>query len=315
MPTTVESHVEAQPELTRTVAREYVHRAALSEVLLSGWSKAGEDAFSATAQWPRSHSFYGSEHGLHDPLLVCETVRQTSTLLAHVGYHVPLGYHLSWSRLQVAVNPHALRIEPTPAEVRLHATCSDIRYHRSVPITMSIHLEIFRDRTLVAMASVRFASHSPAVYQRLRSGRDVAEVFAKAPQPPEPVSRTTVGRHRKQDIVLSPTPDRLRWQLRVDTSHPILFDHPLDHVPGMLLLEAVRQAAHAMEPARAGVVLPASMDISFNRYVEFDEPCWIEAEPAPVTTPPPGMRSKVRVNAVQNGFFALNASVELAGVA
>lgn len=32
------------------------------------------------------------------------------------------------------------------------------------------------------------------------------------------------------------------WPLRVDRTHPILFDHQLDHVPGMLLLEAARQA-------------------------------------------------------------------------
>ncbi|MGR6975184.1 ScbA/BarX family gamma-butyrolactone biosynthesis protein [Streptomyces cynarae] len=315
MLTTAEPHGSAAPRLTTTVAREYVHRAALSEVLLTGWSKVGRDAFTATAQWPRSHSFYVPEYGLHDPLLLCETIRQTSTLLAHVGYGIPLGHHLTWSRLQFAINPQALRTEATPAEISLHVTCADIRYRRSVPVSMSMHLEAARDGVLVAMASVGFASHSPAVYQRLRAGREVSEVFANAPQPPEPVSRSTVGRLRKQDIVLAPTAERLRWQLRVDTSHPVLFDHPLDHVPGMLLLESVRQAAHAMDPARAGAVLPTSMDVSFNRYVEFDEPCWIEAEPMPATGASSGTRDKIRVNAIQKGFSAFHASAELTDAA
>ncbi|MER5858141.1 MULTISPECIES: ScbA/BarX family gamma-butyrolactone biosynthesis protein [unclassified Streptomyces] len=304
-----------QPVLTTTVAREYVHRAALSEVFLTGWSKGGPDSFTVTAQWPRSHSFYSSEHGLYDPLLLSETVRQTGLLLMHVGYHMPFGHQISWSRLQYAINPQALRIEPTPAEIELHVTCSDIKYQGKMPRTMVMHLEAVRAGSLLAMASIRFNTHSPAVYQRLRAGRNTQEIFASVPEPIEPVSRAAVGRLRLQDIVLSPTEDSARWQLRVDTSHPVLFDHPVDHVPGMLLLEAVRQAGHAMDPAQAGAALPVSLDVSFNRYVEFDEPCWIEAEQIPTTSSSSGARRTLRVNARQKGSFAFNATAELADAA
>ncbi|MFE0644378.1 ScbA/BarX family gamma-butyrolactone biosynthesis protein [Streptomyces sp. NPDC058877] len=300
--------------LTTTVAREYVHRAALSEVFLTGWERAGRDAFTVSAQWPRSHSFYPSEHGVHDPLLLCETVRQTFPLLTHVAYNVPFGYQLSWSRMQYTVNPQAMRIEGKPADLEIHATFSDIRYHKQLPAMMTMHLEVVRAGSLLAMVSTRFGCHSPAVYQRLRGGiGEISEVFAGAPQPPDPVSRATVGRLRKQDIVLSPTPGRGRWQLRVDTSHPVLFDHALDHVPGMLLLEAVRQAGHAIEHPQADTVLPTSMDISFHRFVEFDQPCWIEAER--VDTMPSPSRRTIRVNALQAGSFVFNATAELTDAA
>ncbi|MFF0430012.1 ScbA/BarX family gamma-butyrolactone biosynthesis protein [Streptomyces sp. NPDC004520] len=297
--------------LTTTVAKEYVHRAALSEVFLTGWERAGRDTFTVSAQWPRSHSFYPSEHGVYDPLLLCETVRQTFPLLTHVAYGIPFGYQLSWSRLQYAVNLQAMRIEARPADIEIHAVFSDIRYHKQLPAMMTMHLEVVRDGALLAMVSTRFGCHSPALYRRLRgSVGEIAEVFAGAPQPPEPVSRATVGRLRKQDIVLAPTLDRLRWQLRVDTSHPVLFDHALDHVPGMLLLESVRQAGLAMQPSKAGALLPTSMDVSFNRYVEFAEPCWIEAEPVE-TAASDNNRRAIRVNALQGGTFALSASAEL----
>ncbi|BFV55060.1 hypothetical protein KCMC57_up01640 [Kitasatospora sp. CMC57] len=55
--------------------------------------------------------------------------------------------------------------------------------------------------------------------------------------------------------------------------HPVLFDHPVDHAPDMLLLEATRQAARATHPA-----LPVAMDAAFFRWVELDAPCWITAE-------------------------------------
>lgn len=292
-----------------------MHRAALSEVFLTGWEKTGRDAFTVSAQWPRSHSFYQPEHGVYDPLLLCETVRQTFPLLTHAAYDVPFGHQLSWSRLQYAVNPQALRIEATPADIEIHAVFSDIRYQKQLPVMMTMHLEVVRGGSLVAMVSTRFGCHSPAVYQRLRRGRgNVAEIFASAPCPPEPVSRSSVNRLRRQDIVLAPTSERARWQLRVDTTHPVLFDHAVDHVPGMMLLEAIRQAGHAVEPSRVGAVLPTSMDISFHRYVEFDEPCWIEAERVEAETSPSARRT-LRVNALQGGSVAFNATAELTDAA
>ncbi|MEU8521297.1 ScbA/BarX family gamma-butyrolactone biosynthesis protein [Streptomyces sp. NBC_01216] len=304
----------ASPELTTTVAREYVHRAALSEVFLTGWDQVGHDAFTVTAQWPRSHSFYSSEHGMYDPLLLCETARQSGLLLTHVGYQLPFGHQIGWSRLQYSVNPEALHIDSSPAEVELHAVLSDIRYHRSLPAMMTMHLEVVREGTLAAIVSMRYSCHSPAVYQRLRKGiGSAAEAFAQAPQPPEPVSRSSVGRMRKQDIVLAPTEDRRRWRLRVDTSHPVLFDHPVDHVPGMLLLEGVRQAGHASQPSWSGTLMPTSMDISFHRYVEFGEPCWIEAE-AVDEEMPSGGRRRIRVNALQQGNFAFSATTEMTDI-
>lgn len=318
MLTTKERPASDRPALTRTVAKEYVHRAALAEVFLTGWNKVGSHNFTVTAQWPRSHSFYSSESRMHDPLLLCETVRQTFPLLTHVAYDVPFGYQLSWSRFQYAVNREAMRTASTPAEIELHVTCSDIRYFRSLPTMMSMHIEAVRDGSLLAMASTRFGCHSPAVYKRLRAGRaDVAQAFANAPHPTQPVSRSVVGRHRLQDIVLSPTPDDGRWQLRVDTDHPVLFDHPVDHVPGMLLLESIRQAGHALQPSWASMI-PTSMDVSFSRYVEFDSPCWIEAEPtepAGEAAPGPAARRALRVNAVQNGGLAFTATTEMTDVA
>ncbi|MEU2282467.1 ScbA/BarX family gamma-butyrolactone biosynthesis protein [Streptomyces sp. NPDC013178] len=311
---TAESSAAGRTTLTRTVAKEYVHRAALAEVFLTGWTKVRPDSFKVDAQWPRSHSFYGCENGLHDPLLLCETVRQTFPLLTHAAYDVPFGYQLSWSRFQYAVNFDAMEVKFQPAEMELHVTCSDIRFYRSLPASMSMHIEVVRGGELLAVVSTHFGCHSPAVYKRLRAGRaGIAAAFANAPEPPQPVARTEVNRHRLQDIVLSPTEQARRWQLRVDTGHPVLFDHAVDHVPGMLLLESVRQAGHAMHPASSGM-MPAAMDVTFKRYVEFDEPCWIEAEPVADTAPAQSGRRTIRVNALQGEDFAFTATTEMADV-
>jgi 2-oxo-3-(phosphooxy)propyl 3-oxoalkanoate synthase len=309
MLTTTPAHATAapRPALTTTVAREYVHRAALSEVFLSGWHRAGDDAFTVTAQWPRSHSFYSTGRNLYDPLLLSETVRQTFPLLMHAAYGVPFGHQLSWSRFNFAVNPMAMRVECNPAELELKVRCSDIVYRRSLPASLSLTAEVIRDGALLAVASTHFGCIAPTVYRRLRADHaDVADVFTHAPDPALPLAPWIVGRESVRDVVLAPPARKGRWQLRVDTMHPILFDHAVDHVPGMLLMEAARQAVHALDPS-AGMLFPLSMDTTFHRYVEFDSPCWIEAERlAPRAGEPDDV---FRVTALQGGEPAFTADI------
>ena len=51
---------ESSPiDLTSIVPRQYVHRAAVSEVLLTGWRPgAAPQTFTVDAQWPRGHSLF-----------------------------------------------------------------------------------------------------------------------------------------------------------------------------------------------------------------------------------------------------------------
>jgi hypothetical protein len=72
-----------------TVARQLVHRCAVSEVLLTDWCQRGADVFVCAAQWSRSHSFYRVRQGRHDPLLLAETIRQVGLLLCHEAYQMP----------------------------------------------------------------------------------------------------------------------------------------------------------------------------------------------------------------------------------
>ncbi|BAU83968.1 hypothetical protein SLA_3053 [Streptomyces laurentii] len=310
---TTERSGSLRAPLTTTVPREYVHRAALSEVFLTGWHRTGPDTFVVSAQWPRGHSFYSSELGSYDPLMLCETVRQTFPLLAHAAYDMPFGYQLSWRTLRYEVDPACLYVNGVPAEVELRVSCSDIRYIRSLPASIRMRVEVVRDGVSFAVVETDFGCHSPEVYRRLRAGRgDVAGMFVGAPAPTFPLSPGLVARRRDQDVVLSPSGEPGRWRLRVDTTHPVLFDHPVDHVPGMVLLESVRQAAHALNPYR-GAALPVSMDVRFSRYVEFDSPCWIEAEALPGSSAPG--RRRLRVDALQGEGCAFSAVAETVDVA
>lgn len=258
--------------------REYVHKAAHSEVLLTGWRRSSADAYIVTAQWPRTHGFYRPSHQLHDPMLFVETVRQTIPLLSHVAYDVPFGHHLIWEHFSFSLAPESMRSDAAPAEPVLHVSCAEIERRRGNLAAMTLQVRAERDGRHLGMAAARFTSHSPAIYQRLRGSCGDLQQALDSARPPAPgVMAHQVGRRLHEDVVLAPTREKGRWRLRVDTQHPSLFDHPVDHAPGMLLIEAARQAAHAVRSPRP--VTATAMQTRFHRYVELDAPSWIQVSP------------------------------------
>ena len=79
------------------------------------------------------------------------------------------------------------------------------------------------------------------------------------------------------DRRLHPTNDVLRHcrrdevgvsRLVVDKTHPFFFDHPLDHVPGLLLLEGAVQAAQGLATESCFV---SSIFADFKQYTFFDK--------------------------------------------
>lgn len=286
--------------LTTTVPKEYVHRAAVTEVFLTGWRQTDADTCTVTAQWPRAHSFYGPIEGFHDPLLFSETLRQTVPLLSHAVYGAPMDHKQIWRDLRVSLDPAALRAGTTPAELELRIRCSDVEQRAGVLRGLRMEVTATSDGRPLATASTAFSSHGRALYRRLRGAyADAEQAMADAIEPPPPLSPGLVGRDRRHDVALSPRGSDGRWQLRVCTAHPIIFDHPNDHAPGMLLLEAARQAAqHHLGPAP---VLATGMEASFHRYAELDAPAWVAAESLG--------EGRVRVTVEQDGELAFACAV------
>ncbi|WP_278195513.1 ScbA/BarX family gamma-butyrolactone biosynthesis protein [Streptomyces sp. AN091965] len=239
------THTPAQPTNTPaqpTLAPHHVHKHNPAEVLLTGYDTLRPDTYTVTAQWPTHHPFYTPTPHLNDPLLFIETIRQCFPLLAHNAYHLPHGHHLIWQYLTADINPHAMHHTPHhPTHLTLYITCSDIRRRQNGHLTaLTLHAIALRNGTHLGTAQTRFSAHSPTIYQRIRGNHPQTPTT-----PPPPTHPTHVGRHHPHDVVLSPTPHPHHWTLRNDTTHPTLFDHPVDHTPGMLLLEAARQATHA----------------------------------------------------------------------
>lgn len=292
--------------LTTTVPKELVHRASVSEVMLTDWERKGDDRFVLTAQWPRRHGFFSTVEDCHDPLIVAETIRQAGILLTHAEYGVPLDHHFLMWDLAVEVRPAHMLVGTAPAALSIEITCRDVKRRRGGLAGLRYEALVFRNGQLAATGGARFTCLSPAVYQRLRASRTEADSPCPLPLT-APLAPQDVDRLSPTDVVLSPAGAPDHWQLRVDTRHPVLFDHPVDHTPGMLLLEAARQAmvAHLGRPC-----LPLGVTAEFMRYSELDAPCLIEVHP--VSEPGRRTGERILVTGRQEGSAVFRAVVTVA---
>lgn len=97
-----------------------------------------------------------------------------------------------------------------------------------------------------------------------------------------------VHKHRAENVALvrldrydpAHPDDRCVAEVLVDPEHPYFFEHPVDHVPGLLLIEAFRQAGIAAVHQLCGVPLDAAMVVdgfqaAFTRYAELDQPLFV----------------------------------------
>jgi hypothetical protein len=293
--------------LTSTVPKELVHRAAVAEVMLTGWARLEDTRFAVAAQWPRGHSFFTPINGTHyDPLMAIETIRQVGSLLAHAEFLVPMGHQFLMHDLEVAVHQEYLGLEAVPASLDIEVTYTEVKQRRHGHAGARYEAVIRRDGHVVATGGAAYTCVSPDVYRRVRGSR------LSGGRPPTrltaPVSPQSVGRMSPMDVVLSPLGEADRWQLRVDTRHPILFDHPVDHIPGMVLVEAARQATFAVlnrSSLNKSSILPTRVVSTFQRYAELDGPCTLEAHQLPAG---PG-ESLVLVSGRQDGEPLFSATV------
>ncbi|GAA3934068.1 gamma-butyrolactone biosynthesis protein ScbA [Streptomyces gulbargensis] len=268
---------------TSTVPGEFVHRTDPADILPTSWTRLRENRFTVSAHWPASHPFFSPVAGdRHDPVLVAETIRQATMLVAHAELGVPVDDQFVMWGLSYTADPEVLAVDGLSSEITVDLVCSDLTSRGNSLRNLRSTLVLTRDGRLLATGSALARCTSALAYRRIR-GQRMAALGRPVPLIPG-VEPHLVGRAHSRDVALAPGPAPHQWQLRVNTAHTTLFRRPNDHVPGMVLLEAARQAA-ALTVGGGSAYLPTVMNVSFARYAELDSPCWIEAETVPTRDP------------------------------
>ncbi|MFF4182896.1 ScbA/BarX family gamma-butyrolactone biosynthesis protein [Streptomyces sp. NPDC001691] len=313
----------SQLSFAATVPRVKVHREAVCEVFLTDSAQVGPDSFVVGAQLPRVHSFY-SDFLLaprnYDPLLLAEVCRQSSILLAHEYFGVPLDqkFVLNHSDLRV-IDRAGLRVGDTPGTSVVEVTVTDrkLRGTETVGYTATMHVDL-DGRSVVAL-DITIQWMPGSAWNKLRErGRAQLTVSpgqtVRAPRAADP---SVVGRLDPANVVIgTPCADASGFtaDVVVDQSHAALFDHPLDHIPGVLLQEACRQlavaAAHdhfGFAPQRLAV---ETCHVAFSRFGEFELPTTCRAEVPVLSAGDDSLRTRLTVS--QDGVPIAAADIGLA---
>lgn len=261
------------------VPKRFVHRQSITEVYLTDCVPQGGDGrYLVGAQWPRLHAFYRTCSGRYDTMLLAETVRQCAIYLAHVRYAVPMQYKFTMQRMQVEVDVDLLTVGSRSAEVAIDARVTGTARRQGILSAFTVTLDFCVDGKMVGRGSAVANVLSPSAYEHVRWQGTGARTVGLPPAPmsvdPDSVcvpdlSAVVLGTHPAG-------PESGKWLLRADLTHPVLFDHPLDHVPGALILEAARQSARLRLGQSCAEV--EHLEVGFRRFLELDEPTTVTAQ-------------------------------------
>jgi hypothetical protein len=268
------------------VAREFVHRLAPSQVLLTEVRPAGHDAYRAVAHWPRARSAH--EQAAHpvkpDPLMVAETLRQLGIFLPLRYYGVDPASRLLIEELSFALDSAA---EPPDHPTGTEITCAaQVRRTGAAaagpPHSLSLSVDFSAQGKPFARADGVARVLSLAAYRAVRNRRRRVREETEAPAGPDPANRgepvapDRVGVFTSHEVLVALDEQGATRIAPADPHHPFFHDHPSDHITGVTLISAVRQAAALArgEPELRMV----SCALKATRFTEPDPPATIEVD-------------------------------------
>ncbi|MFF3904435.1 ScbA/BarX family gamma-butyrolactone biosynthesis protein [Streptomyces sp. NPDC001848] len=258
---------------SRTLEREAVHRISVAEVLLTDVRPCGPLTFCAAAAWTRSHpTFPRGRDDRHSPWMVVETLRQLGICVPLRYFGVPATAHFLIDDVSFRLDP---AMEPTTPHGATEVTCrvsvGDLRTDRSGKRVTGLRMraEFLVDGRMFAQAAGGARVLDARRYADLRAASAAAAPAPSRRPRPEPA---LLGLDSRADVLISRQGDGILVD-PADPRHPYYFDHGTDHVPGMALLEAARQA---IALGSAGLLVrPVSGRMTALRFTEHTPPAVI----------------------------------------
>ncbi|WP_067975273.1 AfsA-related hotdog domain-containing protein [Nocardiopsis trehalosi] len=298
----------------RTVSRAIVHRWAVAEVFLTDSRAVDETRFAAAAQLPPAHHYFGDHTGLpdaYDPLLVLESCRHAVTHACHVHQDLPdaTAFMVTAWTLEVR-DPGALAIGERPGRLYIDGEVTDRRRRGGRLRRLVFALELRLDGRPFGRVTMDVACTPGDQYRALRAmqrgpaGLPTAFTLPAEPAGP-PVDPAAVHRRVPVNVVVDGAEhagDGVRAVLSPRSfRNRTLYDHPYDHVPGMVFTEAARQLAALLAPGSARPLL--GVDAAFLKFAELDAPVELSCAR--------GTGGGYRMTAVQSGAAVAEITLTL----
>jgi len=279
---------------SQTIARELVHKRSIAEVLITSVTAASATQatpanWTCHAQLPRGHSFHtdttGEQNAYHDPLLVLEAFRQACIAASHAFYDVPLDARHTVRYYELSILDLAtLKRGPRVLDLELDIAVRK-EFRRGGGLQGPVHgldvaAVVTHEGTKVMELSGAFGWMLLPKWEVFRGGAS----WDPGPQA-SPAHPQIVGRRSPENVVIGDTVllggGAASAPIVVDLTHPTIFDHPLDHLPGGLIIEACRQLSLAiMGSGSATIMGPTWLRCDFHSFAELDATNTVTVAPA-----------------------------------
>jgi hypothetical protein len=252
----------------------------------------GEQRFVLRDEMPLGHPLFNDTPGPHDPLLFVELVRQAGLHVGHRHFGVPLERPALFYRFALRLSdPAVWQDSAAGARLALEMRAEPTRTVAGVPRSLRLGGTLRLDGTEGCTGSAELVFVTPTVARNHRATSRLAALVrtpADGPRPgTRPAAPSLVGRCTPDNVVVS-EPVRqasaLTTNVLVDPSHPVFFTEATDSVPGLLLVEALRQSALlavASEGAAPCATALTWLSVHLRGHAELDLPlsCTARSEP------------------------------------
>jgi hypothetical protein len=259
--------------------RDWVHKRYAENVFIGGPERMADDEFATPALFPVDHPFYNDcVSGLSASGYLIEVARQVNLAISHRFFEVPLSAGFLVTAIDWSFNDDAPFVVADLADFSVLTHVERVVRRKGVVCKLET-------RTRFVQGEHEFLAGGAAFLISTRNLTEGGMESAELCRPARPGVAPGYAQVHGPASVLLEAPDATRspggrLAMRVDTEHPYFFEHPNSHVPGMMLLEAAKQAAvyAAFEafPVLSGMYGDLhSGEIRFGRFAEPGQTIWM----------------------------------------
>lgn len=238
--------IQWEANYAQSVEKHLVHKAFNGEVFLIDSHRLDENTFEIAAFLPRSHIYYNDTQNStrHDVSALLEVFRQCSIFVAHEFYGVALSSKFIFDSADFKVlHNEVLGNSPQSYQSIIKITILQVKHKRGNNYGLLLDMRLFIDSKKYATKIMDMSWFAPKMYERLR-GEIANENYI--PLDKNEMSPKSLGRSTITNVVITQFLQESQYfqtTIIPNQAHPAFFDHPLDHIPASLLIEALRQSS------------------------------------------------------------------------
>lgn len=303
---------EPKVDFLRTIPRHLTHKRRIENVLVTSLTRTAEQSFVCGAYVPQANLFLNEmkSHRNDVTLILTEIGRQVGMAVCHeyLGVDQATAFILNTMGLELLPALHEVDWSRDDALV-VHVDVKETTFYEDGALrSIGASGEFLVNGVLVCRQFSDWVIHPKERYLRLREiSRAKASRASSVTEPavwglridarPQ-VQRPVVG----DSYWVGAGGESFTATLKVDQDNLFFFDHANDHVPGMLILEGMREVAVDMAsrlPWAAGLLPKVdNIEVEYRSFAELDQPVSIVVHLNPSAA---GRPVQLRVEARQAG--------------